>query len=235
MMATTFELAELSDLVYDLKPSEEWKIVEEINNLTGGDIFTENTGFKAAIYEKGNERVVAYAGTEVEIGDYIADLKIILKMLPRQAEEAIYFFEKFYDPEYKTTVTGHSLGGALAEIVGNLYPLKIQKSVTFNSPGVLGTSYFNPVKKRREEIIFNPKAEGVISHYSIQYDAIAWFGTHLGRVFLAKAVEGYWNHRMKQWLEKRYDAEGEYDPNLEINKIVYEAKDYQRPERFNVP
>lgn len=208
-MPSTFELANMCNLVYNLEDYGDWKI--SCTQL-------RDSGFKAGVYTKDSEQVIAYAGTDNE-GDYISDIAMALGFLPNQAYEGQEYFDCVYDSEYFTTITGHSLGGSIASVVGNKYG---RDTVTFNSPGVLGLKFLENKNNWYESIERNMAAVGRIFHYIIREDPFGTHRGHLGKVYLAYASpksEGMKaDHTIKQWLkEERYDGNGEYDPSKPIN------------------
>ena len=111
------------------------------NNGTQDKYITyEGTGFAATAYrnEDTNEVIIAYRGTNSkELVDWVKNnWSIGINEYPVQYTEANHFYNliaKEYGKE-NVTVIGHSLGGALAQLVGAENNVK---AVTFNAPGVL--------------------------------------------------------------------------------------------------
>ena len=93
------------------------------------------TGFYACVLKKGSEIIIAYRGTDALSKDFNDDIQIGSKKIPEQVNEAKQFaieaIKEFSDCE--VFVTGHSLGGALAQIVGSYYGYK---TATFNPAGL---------------------------------------------------------------------------------------------------
>ena len=123
-MSSFLELAQLSAAVYgDVAAPAGW---------SGGGPTTGSYGFCAATYTKGGETVVAFRGTTGNAGDVAADLKLGTGMNTSHFGQA----EDYIDGMIATgdlTLTGHSLGGAMAQVVGNRRNVKF---ATFNAPGV---------------------------------------------------------------------------------------------------
>lgn len=92
------------------------------------------SGFYSEIYKKDGNIIFAIRGTDNEWQDVKNDLQIGLSSLPKQAKDA----EKVYKQLLKDynwsdiKVTGHSLGGTLATIIGSKYGVD---TVTFNAYG----------------------------------------------------------------------------------------------------
>src|SRR5262249_16898846 len=102
------------------------------------------SGFQAAYFTvsggAGPEKVIAIAGTQGFAGsDWLADAKLAISLMPRQASSAEKFFRSVIpngtDPE-EVIVVGHSLGGALAQALGFWHGVRF---VTFNAPGMGAT------------------------------------------------------------------------------------------------
>lgn len=165
------------------------------------------------------ETVIAFRGTEVgkniskisTAEDFAADVQIgILGEISSQDIDALLFFQ--WAKNYLNTqmhynfyrfpiLTGHSLGGYLAQLIASKYPGTI--TITFNAPGL--TSLINPIMNinpsyaRLEETLANGNTfaraffsrEITPSHlyandihdFNISYDAIHKVGTQVGTVY----------------------------------------------------
>lgn len=258
-MASVRDLAHLSFAVYKFEPYNKWKIERKYD--IAGDIF------QAAWYTNGVEDVIAYRGSD-EAGDWVIDDAAIASgQIPPQAVKAILFFESIvyvtsgdYRKEdifnrkgdtfsFNFSVTGHSLGGVLATIVGNKYALN---TATFNSPGTAGmTTRMLKYDKNGEPVIDvnevdsgkapgyqlelrpSPDARDKIYNYIIDSDLIGNRRDHYGHTFYAKVYGTAWPdeaHWKDQWvIDDRFESDGSFDPDKPINKVEVE---YQRPERL---
>ena len=94
------------------------------------------SGFSSSVIRNGENVIVAYRGSdEWSAKDIGADLKMgILSKIPSQAWDAVSVYMKVRQqfPNARIYLTGHSLGGSLAQIVGALFDVN---TVTFNAYG----------------------------------------------------------------------------------------------------
>lgn len=128
-MANIMEYAQLSEAVYKASPSlDGWEVVD-VKSSGGG----WNNALQAAAFKKNGELVFAFKGTSQGM-DLIADLKLGVGINSSQFSEAEQFVERVNPGGASlVTVCGHSLGGAIAQVVGNRMRLRF---ATFNAPGV---------------------------------------------------------------------------------------------------
>lgn len=103
--------------------------------------FSSNNGFQATVYQNGNEIVISYRGTEatkIQRGEFIKDIMNDIQMgvntIPIQynAANEVYQQVKQSYPNFNITVTGHSLGGSLAQLVSAENGCQ---AITFNAYG----------------------------------------------------------------------------------------------------
>lgn len=123
-MPSFYDLSLLAQAVYaDVPTPTGWACKE----LKSG-----SAGFQAGAYTRGGETVVAFRGTTASAGDVAADLKLGVGMNTSHFSQGEAFMDGFRKAT-DLTVCGHSLGGAIAQIVGNRRQIKF---ATFNAPGV---------------------------------------------------------------------------------------------------
>lgn len=125
--------------------NETYAILEHVDNKA--------TGYQGTIYrrESTGEIVVAHRGTEGKIDDILTDASMVRSRHNPQADDALALTKHALDyaKDYgnrtghqpEVTMTGHSLGGALAQISAHHYDLKGE---TFNSYGAASLSYRIP-------------------------------------------------------------------------------------------
>jgi hypothetical protein len=100
------------------------------------------TDFKGCVYvnESLGKSVVAIQGTKFsKLGDTVSDIQIavgmITGMMPQYCSAALKLFERTREgfPHYPLFLVGHSLGGAMAQVIGQWTGIPF---VTFNAPGM---------------------------------------------------------------------------------------------------
>lgn len=143
--------------------------------------YCEEEGFYGAAYEwiGTNEIVVAYRGTEfTDMRDILNDITILFQLAVRQTKYAysLYKHIKSKYPKATISLTGHSLGGALAQLVAVLIARDEGIGIhteTFNAPGVGGiasSSFYDFWKFGQFDVVnyYNPN------------DIIGSYGQHIG-------------------------------------------------------
>ncbi|MCM1009807.1 MAG: DUF2974 domain-containing protein [Fusobacterium sp.] len=128
--------------------------------------YRDNNGFQATVYKNGNEISISYRGSEATkiknyefAKDIYNDIQMGINNFPNQYKSAneVYKQIKQSYPNSNITVTGHSLGGSLAQLVSaeNGCP-----AVTFNAYGtgdILSKAGYNNTKTTNIINYGNPK------------------------------------------------------------------------------
>ncbi len=129
-MASILEYANLADAVYDDKPNVDGWTRKAFKPTGSGP----HNSLQAAAYSKGGELVFAFKGQALQDKNVAADLKLGIGMNTVQLGQAQDFVDSTgVGSANLVTVCGHSLGGAIAQTVGNRERMRF---VTFNAPGV---------------------------------------------------------------------------------------------------
>lgn len=92
------------------------------------------TGYFGMAYKKGNTVIIAHRGTD-DTRDMLDGLNLLLTKLPTQLKHAYSLTEKIMEafPLYNIVHTGHSLGGAIAQLMSVNYE---HQAITFDTPGM---------------------------------------------------------------------------------------------------
>jgi predicted esterase YcpF (UPF0227 family) len=179
-----------------------YKVVKSVDN--------KDTGFHAEVLVKGNDVIVAYRGTDItSVQDIRNDVAMARNKIPAQATDAIKVYDQVKQdyPNSDVTVTGHSLGGSLSQIVSSVRGCD---AVTFNAYGT----------KDMFENSANIKEENIVNYVN-EWDPITMSSAenHVGETY---AVKGE-NLRNPHKLETMTDLESrEYrtPENLKEHKNV---------------
>jgi len=193
MAATLHDYAHMAAAIYaDAEAGMVQKLMD--NGVTGWAVRywqagTPSNGFQGAILENEHEVVCVYKGSKgapwsrstTGFNDWcINDLQISLNMIPSQAHSAAEMVEVAErvlcggrgNRRKPLSITGHSLGGGLAQMVGYLRQAPF---VTFNAPGMKGNV---------ESIPFVGKmAKGHANGFNmiLWTDPVGNFGRHIGK------------------------------------------------------
>ena len=175
-MTTLLEYCKLADAAYDKGPLFKggWKC--QRRNLANP------YGFKGAVYysESTKETVIAFAGTNPKSAqDLGADVKLALGYMPDQQRSALRLTQSVVSSNI--TLVGHSLGGGLAQTVGERLG---HRFVTFNAPGMKKTTLAGAltrfIQRRKGFNSLVSEVEGY--NYRFRNDPVSKSGKHIGEV-----------------------------------------------------
>lgn len=112
------------------------------------DIIEESSGLFMILINNKGQTYLVIRGTELsDKDDFIADLSLLTRHLPTQAAQALSYFNSIKNKYPNLIVTGHSLGGSIAQIIGTKQG---NKTVTFSAFGSEGSC-----KRQKENNIIN--------------------------------------------------------------------------------
>lgn len=156
-----------------------------------------NTGFYADVLVGEDDVIIAYRGTDSE-NDVDDDVAMSRSRIPAQTRDALDLYNKVKNeyPEKDITLTGHSLGGSLADIVG---ALNDELAVSFNAYGVGD--------------IFNEgttiKDKNVVNYVNIQ-DSITMINgkNHIGEIYSVPNIgNGFFGKHNAEGMDKLSERE----------------------------
>jgi hypothetical protein len=166
----------------DIGISQKWTIVDFVETE---EWYT--THFSATTFKNGNNIVIAYRGTDAELGEWVNNV-LGVGLLNYHAEEsaARSYGLKIADryPDCTIYITGHSLGGYLSQIGAS--EILNERSVNLEE-----VAYFNGIGLKYNKLLFwtkndelNTLAAYATSHplisYQITGDVVSALGTHSG-------------------------------------------------------
>ncbi len=122
--------------------------------------------------------ILAFRGTELsKIKDLVADLEpqsVGLQQLNANRRRIELELQRL-SRQGKVWLTGHSLGGALAQLVGSEYADLTGRIITFQSPGIDAKH----VAKLKQHNKSNPEQKVLSSHYQVAGDVVSGAGEAL--------------------------------------------------------
>lgn len=148
---------------------------KEINGYKPVDKLEDpETGLRVVTYQKKNDIIVAYCGTNDD-KDFVSDAQMAMNEVPEQYEKAnqYYLDTVAKNPNACVVLTGHSLGGSLAQLVACRH--KETSAVTFNAFGVKSIIK-NPETKTKDYFQDNKNS----FNYIIDGDPVSNSTQHVG-------------------------------------------------------
>lgn len=206
----------------------------------------DDTGFDAIIYKKNNDFVISFRGTEGNqiLGDgwkdIVADVQYVVakdkvnkfgldinivdekinfdlheKNQFRQAEKLVKAVQEKY-PQSNISLTGHSLGGALASYAAAVCNVA---AVTFNSPSVVGL-----LSEKKQSEVMEGKFDKQIVNYvhpkdSISAGAFEAYERHIGSTYYIGTQFQYENNDINPFYRFYKSISGENYHALEHYKF----------------
>ena len=196
-MPTIRDLGLLANAVYDADPKVDgWHCP---NHLQAASAWN---GFQAATFTKDGVTVIVFRGSHQAM-DFAADARLGVGMNTSHFSDGEAYAAGAAKPDENVYVCGHSLGGAIAQVVANRGGYTM---VTFNAPGVavfasrnvrdvatstpwmntlrvggaLVSSVTNPMQTWRDVRSTFHKVRGI--NIRLAYDVVSQMGIHYGKV-----------------------------------------------------
>lgn len=95
------------------------------------------SGMKAEVFSYDNVDYIVFSGTDfTSLRDWFTNIQMAFGIKPRQFTDALEFCLEVYNPQKKTIVCGHSLGGAITEYCVSSISNVNFIAITFNGAGI---------------------------------------------------------------------------------------------------
>jgi pimeloyl-ACP methyl ester carboxylesterase len=201
MTISTDQYALLSQDAYNTHVINDTVTLDGVKYKVLDEVHDQATGYQGTAYlrEDTGELVIAHCGTDtarMPVQDIGTDVGMVLTGINAQTADAEAFtkkamelgrrFDQAQDLPFQATVTGHSLGGALAEITAYKFGLHGE---TFNAYGAAGLAQGIPAGGN--QIIDNVRATDVVSAASQHFGEVRIYASQQDIDRLEKA--GYSN------------------------------------------
>lgn len=198
--------ADLAAHSYEIPEVGKERTINNINYRVLEYYSDEKTDYQGTIYQRVDtgEIIVAHRGTETTKGDIAADYEMATKFTNPQIPHALRLTEIALQraeeyakrenvPIPEVSITGHSLGGALAQVTAYEYDLK---AMTFNAYGAANLTYTNLYGQGKSV----PHVDnGKIVNHMMAGDVVSAGNDHLGKNEIYIRAEEvvsleYWNY-----------------------------------------
>lgn len=187
-------MAGLADYAYAYSPNfKVGKKIYENWSYFQPDNISEDVKCSAfcAVNEQKKEIVIIFKGSEPSpfdvpkfISDWcISDIRMLFGKTPLNFTDFIDYVSKIKScfPEYKYFMSGHSLGGSIAQLIAVLECNKDIETYTFNAFGA------EPLLKNieNENILINSSPDN-IKNFIVDMDLVSERNKHIGSIYLIK-------------------------------------------------
>ena len=234
-----------------------WKLKKSYHTTSGMDAFLFETKSDLAYLKDNTVQMLAIRGTNPsEMNDLTADLVLFGGNKPTQADNIRNVVGELAKDSSITNLymTGHSLGGYLAQIAAveayqkypKFYEQVLKKVTTFNAPKVItsrtvwnANNGFWDVGLESKKLALN----GKIKHYVVDNDNVVGplihndtdVVTSTGNASLKHGAQGYFESRLNSFdnfnIGKRstLDSQGYRDPKLEKVQFIKKTVTHENP------
>ena len=234
-----------------------WKLKKSYHTTSGMDAFLFETKSDLAYLKDNTVQMLAIRGTNPsEMNDLTADLVLFGGNKPAQADDIRNVVGELAKDSSITNLymTGHSLGGYLAQIAAveayqkypKFYEQVLKKVTTFNAPKVItsrtvwnANNGFWDVGLESKKLALN----GKIKHYVVNNDNVVGplihndtdVVTSTGNASLKHGAQGYFESRLNSFdnfnIGKRstLDSQGYRDPKLEKVQFIKKTVTPENP------
>ena len=239
-----------------------WKLKKSYHTTSGMDAFLFETKSDLAYLKDNTVQMLAIRGTNPsEMNDLTADLVLFGGNKPAQADDIRKVVGELAKDSSITNLymTGHSLGGYLAQIAAveayqkypKFYEQVLKKVTTFNAPKVItsrtvwnANNGFWDVGLESKKLALN----GKIKHYVVDNDNVVGplihndtdVVTSTGNASLKHGAQGYFESRLNSFdnfnIGKRstLDSQGYRDPKLEKVQFIKKTVTPENPTQSSI-
>ena len=239
-----------------------WKLKKSYHTTSGMDAFLFETKSDLAYLKDNTVQMLAIRGTNPsEMNDLTADLVLFGGNKPAQADDIRKVVGELAKDSSITNLymTGHSLGGYLAQIAAveayqkypKFYEQVLKKVTTFNAPKVItsrtvwnANNGFWDVGLESKKLALN----GKIKHYVVDNDNVVGplihndtdVVTSTGNASLKHGAQGYFESRLNSFdnfnIGKRstLDSQGYRDPKLEKVQFIKKTVTPENPTQQSI-
>ena len=239
-----------------------WKLKKSYHTTSGMDAFLFETKSDLAYLKDNTVQMLAIRGTNPsEMNDLTADLVLFGGNKPAQADDIRNVVGELAKDSSITNLymTGHSLGGYLAQIAAveayqkypKFYEQVLKKVTTFNAPKVItsrtvwnANNGFWDVGLESKKLALN----GKIKHYVVDNDNVIGplihndtdVVTSTGNASLKHGAQGYFESRLNSFdnfnIGKRstLDSQGYRDPKLEKVQFIKKTVTPENPTQSSI-
>lgn len=157
------KLSKLSGYLYE-KPGRDyldWKLLDK---------YEDNSGVFIELFKTNNEFIFAIRGTEItDFKDLEADKQLANRQIPNQYKAAEKYYNNIKNKYTNIIFTGYSLGGSIAQMLGNEYA---KETICFAPFGTAD--------------IVKPKHSGFIMNFGNIYDVVftSNFDKQIGDIYI---------------------------------------------------
>ncbi|MCR5260983.1 MAG: DUF2974 domain-containing protein [Candidatus Gastranaerophilales bacterium] len=215
-----FEKLNNGDLIFGDSLLADWRFYqsENVSDKLKESVFCAVNKILKQIYIVFRGSEPSFLDIEQFLKDWcVSDLKMLFGQLPLNFEEFFGYVEEIKKEfsDYEIMMTGHSLGGSVAQLIGAVKENENIKTYTFNA---FGTKQLGKcLEEKQIEMNYNPEN---IKNFRVESDVVSNRTEHFGAVYTVE-----YNKELGQILSSILKETPKIFVNLS-QKVVKSAKAY---------